>query len=1754
MTSAEQPAQLSKAQRALAVSKGKREDIFGRVQAFYNTVSQLQPDELSAHRAILDRLQMLKSKFDTVQWEILEYNTYVSKPEALEVNQVSSAFEGLVQKIECKFTEQGITLEQQPAQNLQPAQPAARPAVRLPKLELKHFSGKSEDWLSFANIFTIAVHGVASLSAVEKFQYLISTLEGDALSLIKGLEITAANYVVAWDLLRARYHNERRLISYHIGQLLDLEEVKNNATSITKFLVNFREHTQALSSLKRNVMDGNDILVSVILRKLPFQLRTRLEDYRGVNTDFPKIEEILKFLEKECVQLEETTKPQKSYAQESGKKYNNSGQSSYSKGAYVAAESDPSRKSSKCPACPAEHKLTRCPVFLKETPQARRVIVQKYQLCFNCLSKTHGVGQCMSKGRCRACRGKHHTLIHLLGKSAPGAHATHCARTYDEGASSDESGEKTSLTHKNGSNTDVALTSRVPATVLLGTTAIMVKGRNGQFIKARALIDSGAMTSFCTNAFAKRAELTFDSEEPMIYGLGDQRVSTAIGATWCVIKPCNKDEPMFKTRTIVIEQITGKLPPKNIRADIHKKFSKLKLADENFNKPGEIDFLIGADVFPYIYTGKRILHSEDQPMALESIFGWVITGRCPTKKGPDPITSAYFTRTHEKLNFDLQKFWLREEPPEINPPINPTEALVEEQYRKEHFRNAEGRYVVSLPFKANAPELGDSFSLARSRLLKLEHKLNRNPQLKADYHNFMKEYEDLGHMKLIGVARADQAKYFIPHHCVINEDSKTTRTRVVFDASMKTRGGPSLNEILEAGPSLQPNIVDIIFRFRLHPWVFTADICKMYRQILVRPEDRPYQHILWRSSAQEPIMEYELNTVTYGLTPSSFLAIRTVQQISTDEAEPWPEISYTLKNNVFVDDIFHGAQTPEKLVDGKEKLTRAFKPAGMVMRKWSSNCPQVLEGLPTEDLDSPLDFGDETKNSKVLGSRWFPNSDFFSFKRMETPNIPTKRGLLSVSAGIFDCMGFVNPVTLWVRAVIQELWILGLDWDDPIPEGLRIEWNTFFESLPRLAELRIPRFVKSTNPEATYTLVGFCDASIKGYSANVYLVCHEQKENAKVNLVLAKSKVAPLKVLSIPRLELCGAELLSRLIKYCVHLCTDFVPLKNIFAFTDSTIVLDWIRTPPYQLKTFVANRVMEVISTLPPLNWYHVSSEENPADISSRGCMPDELIGSSLWFEGPPWLKQEIEAWPLVKQQHAEQKLEVKEKYKAFVTDKRELSDAEDKFEKLLHTHSSFRSLQRTTAWMFRFCHNAHSKGEERIKGPLKASELEKATQFWVLRTQKCHFQKEIEALKANGDIQKGLRALQPFLDKVGALRVGGRLRNSLLEKESKYPLLLPAKNRFTILLIDHAHVETLHGGPRLTMAHLNQRFWVVGCRSLVRSQLRRCITCFKVNPRPIQPIMGSLPRWRVQEARPFLNVAIDFGGPFLTKESLLRKARIHKSYLALFVCMATKAVHLEVVSDLTAKTFLAALDRFTARRGKSLNIYSDNGGNLVGTNNEQKELYDALASEFSTISEHLVNSSTTWHFMTPNSPSFGGLHEAGIKSAKHHLKRILGTRVVTFEELDTVFKRIEAVLNSRPLCPLSTDPSDLEALTPGHFLIGHALSALPEPNLVDTPQNRLDRWQLIRQAAQCFWQQWQNDYLNSLRQRQKWHNSAPNLEVGKLVLIKEDNLAPLHWRLGRIQTCYPGKDGIVRVVEVKTSAGALKRAVTRLCPLPLD
>jgi len=293
-----------------------------------------------------------------------------------------------------------------------------------------------------------------------------------------------------------------------------------------------------------------------------------------------------------------------------------------------------------------------------------------------------------------------------------------------------------------------------------------------------------------------------------------------------------------------------------------------------------------------------------------------------------------------------------------------------------------------------------------------------------------------------------------------------------------------------------------------------------------------------------------------------------------------------------------------------------------------------------------------------------------------------------------------------------------------------------------------------------------------------------------------------------------------------------------------------------------------------------------------------------------------------------------------------------------------------------------------------------------------------------------------------------------------------------------------------------------------------------------------------------------MDFGGPFMVKEHRRRNARPIKIYLALFVCMSVKAVHLEVVTDLTTDAFLAALDRFVARRGIPSDFYSDCGTNYIGAARQLKTLFHD-AKEQNRIASHVT---CTWHFNPPASPHFGGIWEAGIKSTKFHLKHVIGNQVLTYEEFQTLITRIEGILNSRPLTPISSDPHDLCALTPGHFLIGQAIHTIPEPDSIDISANRLTRWQLIQQCHQSYWKRWSREYLSTLQQRHKWFIPSTNLAVDDMVIVEAPSRPPTEWRLGRVIEVHPGSDNIVRVVSVRTQDGVYKRPVVKLVKLPID
>jgi len=410
---------------------------------------------------------------------------------------------------------------------------------------------------------------------------------------------------------------------------------------------------------------------------------------------------------------------------------------------------------------------------------------------------------------------------------------------------------------------------------------------------------------------------------------------------------------------------------------------------------------------------------------------------------------------------------------------------------------------------------------------------------------------------------------------------------------------------------------------------------------------------------------------------------------------------------------------------------------------------------------------------------------------------------------------------------------------------------------------------------------------------------------------------------------------------------------------------------------------------------------------------------------------------------------------------------------------------------------------------------------------------------------------SLSPFIDEF--LRVGGRLKHSTMSEEKKHPILIPRHHVFTRLLIDSEHFKYLHAGSSLLLATLTRKYWIVSARDAIRHRIKKCITCTRHAARTQHQLMGNLPAYQITPVRPFVRCGVDYAGPFTLRAIPSRSKVTFKAYLAIFVCFTTRAIHLKVVSSLSTEAFLATLRRFISRRGRPSDIYSDCGTNFVGAANEIKMLLKNPTT-ISKITNAMTNDDISWHFNPAGAPHMGGIWEAGVKSVKFHLNRILDTTRLTFEELTTTMCQIEACLNSRPLTPVSTDPSDLAALTPGHFLVGGPLTALPDRDMTEIKTGRLSRWEMVQKMTQHFWRRWSGEYISRMQQRPKWQQKSNNIAIDALVLVKDERLPPFRWKLGRVTNIHPGPDGLVRVVTLKTADGVIQRPLVKLCLLPID
>lgn len=1742
----------------------------------------------SEFKVRIKELNNVKKQFFLVQGKIekLLAKSGEFKPE--EQLEIRNNFDDLYYKVQITADQLKTVERRQSVASVQPTtccHGQGHGRDQLPVIKLPTFDGQVTDWHAFYDLYLSLVHNNESLSNVERFRYLRLSLRGEPYSLIKSIPITGDNYNNALQVLLDEYQNNRIIASKHLDKILDVDPVtdKNYEQSLRNILIVYKENITALKNFDLPVTEWSFILLNILLRKITPILRKRFELSLKSHNDIPSVNSLIEFLNKEVNATEamcntsasrsvassteaavrqshsraplshaggSSRRVERSHsdADRTATSMNNTSfaRSRDSRSMSIhAATSTPSGVSHimRCFYCKQNsHPLNKCVNFSKLTLSERKNFIEQNKVCYNCLFTGHELKDCKSRHNCRVCSQRHHTSMH---EDVPNVIlTTECNVSSPELTSVAEPSYLSTSQHGFSGHKN-------NCTVLLTTALINIRPSDASENPprlVRALVDQGSQATLIAESCVQRLGLKrYHAKTSMtITGIGNKNEQPR-GYVLCEVTPYNKPEPKLFIEALILPKLTSYLPsiPSFFEHIPHLK--DLPLADPELRSARPVELLLGSDYTNLILLHDNIKGPQGTPVAINSIFGYLLNGKISHSL---PAQVCMNVSTYQ-LDMQLQNFWELESVPDVKP-LTREEALCESIFVDTHKRSDSGKYIVSLPFKEHAPPLGESRQIALNRLYKLEQKLSRDPSLQEEYSKCIRDYEILGHMEPVNEHTVpDQIPYYIPHHCVLKTSSASTKLRVVFDASCKTSNGRSLNDNLLVGQKLHKDINEVLLKFRLHKIVFTADIKMMYRFIQIRPEDRDFQRILWRYSPKDPVQDYRLCTVTFGVASAPFLALRTLRQLAIDEADSFPLASQVLVNDVFVDDVVSGSNTLDEAIAIQRELIAICKAGSFELRKWTSNCPEFLSSVSSsvtnpDDEALILSALDTDTTVKVLGLKWNPKSDTFSYTVTTPPETCTKRIMLSEISKIYDPLGFLSPITLFVKLLIQLLWISGTDWDEAPPKGIRDLWLTFISELPILESLSLPRHVIPHNNKEIQ-IHGFSDASEKAYAACVYLRVSNSQNSVHVNLILAKTKVAPLKRISLPRLELCGALLLSKLIQKLLLTYSNILSIDNVYAWSDSAVTLAWLRSSSHEWRTFVSNRVTETISRVPAAHWRHVRSEDNPADPASRGVLPTKL-NHEFWFNGPVWLTQCQSNWPVSNiDLHTDE-----ERRQHVLVSKNVTPDLQ-----FMERFSSLPKLLRVVSFIFRFYHKCR-KTQSHSYQYITVSETKFTLHRIIKLVQQDQFAEDISRLRDDDHCSNKLQKLRPFLDDTGLLRVGGRIQRAQIPYDAKHPIILPKRHHLTTLLIDHFHKLYLHVGPQTLQFLISQTYWIMSARDAVRMRTRRCVRCFRTRPSAPQPPMAPLPAARVNALRPFLHVSVDFAGHFYLKSTKFRNAKIYKSYICVFVCMSTKAVHLELVPDLSTDSFLNALRRFISRRGLCTDIYSDCGRNFVGCNNYLKELRMFLQNTANQthINSKLTDLSITWHFNPPYASHFGGIFEAAVKSMKTHLYRVIGQLTLTHDEFNTLLCQIEAVLNSRPLCTQSNDPSDPLPLTPGHFLVGQPLTSLPEIDFSDDSVNRLVRWQIIQQAVQHFWKRWSVEYLSQLQQRSKWFHDTTKtpLEVGSVVVLIDNTLPPLQWRLARVHQLHPGADGITRVVTVRIGDTLTKRPVVKVCPLPIN
>ncbi|XP_055542771.1 uncharacterized protein LOC129728359 [Wyeomyia smithii] len=1611
--------------------------------------------------------------------------------------------------------------------------------------DLPIFSGNSDEWPIWISNFQRSTTS-CGFSDDENLIRLQRCLKGPALEAVRSRLLCPAGVPHIIKALQMRYGRPETLIRGLTERVCRLPPLKaNDLESIIEFGLAVDNLVQHLKNVGYQTHLSNPSLLQDLVGKLPVDYRLKWAAFKSEKQDvdlgtFGQFMSNLVELAYNVADDIPCAKSQKSKYRERSFVHTHAETGPSFKNELHSKQTLTGRLPKKpCAVCNAEsHRVSECIKFKAMNIDGRLKAVREFRLCRSCLN-CHGKWPCKTAKECGTndCRLKHHPLLHSPSTTVQAAIST---------------------SHLSELNTISGPFFRI--------IPVTLYGKNCK-IDIYAFVDEGSQITLLEDSVADQLGIVGSTEPLNLQWTGNikrcepksRRISMEISACGT-----SKQYVLVNARTV-----GGLLLPSQSMdyMDMSKRFPHLRgLPIHNYSNVSP-KLLIGLDNLKLTVPLKIREGKWMDPIAAKSRIGWSVYG-CATEPQSTVVCGFHvggWTDPEQELN-QLVRDYITLDDAGVKYPYAPQESDEDRRARiimESTTRRIDGGFETGLLWKCNNPTFPDSYGMAYKRMCSLERRLSKEPVLYDRFRQQIRDYEVKGYAHKATeneIATTDPAKcWYLPLGIVLNP-KKPNKLRLIWDAAA-TVNGVSLNSTLLKGPDLLTGLPSVMSTFRLYRFALTGDIKEMFHRFVIRTQDRQYLRFLFRDNPdQEPVV-YVMDVAIFGASCSPSSA-QYIKNVNAKEFEAnFPRAVAAIVHRHYVDDYLDSFGTSEEAIKVGKEVKKIHAYGGFEIRNFLSNDPAIAAQVGEESsaVEKEIRSEKDERIESVLGMKWIPSSDTFTYTValrdnlkhvLEKSHVPTKREVLRTVMSFFDPLGLISFFLIHGRILMQDIWAEGIGWDDKITDKLRVKWRDWIDLVPQLNDIRIPRCYFLDAVEETYSSLQvhvFVDASRSAYACAVYFRV-ETPHGPEVQLVNAKSKVAPLKMQTVPRLELRAAVLGSRLLHSVLSMHA--LPVVKRVLWSDSSTVLAWIRSDQRRYHQYVGFRIGEILTLTDVSEWRKIGSSLNVADDATKWGSGPRISSDNRWFHGPDFLRQPEKCWP------------GKDEPVAPTNEELLVCNVHCNIqEPLIDTNrfSTWVKLHRSVAYVLRFVKNIKSLKRNKMLdvGYLTQDELMSAEQLLWRQAQREIFASEISILETTmGEPEDRHRILPkssaiyklwPFMDKNGVIRKRNRLGNAeWIPYKTKYPVILPSKHPITFLIVDSFHRRFRHCNRETVVNELRQLYEIPKLRSLVTKVSESCIWCKVLRAHPSPPPMAPLPKVRLTPyIRPFTYVGVDYFGPVPVK--LART--IVKRWIALFTCLTIRAVHLEVVHSLSKESCVMAIRRFVSRRGAPAEIFSDNGTNFHGANNQLKrEIEDRnnhLAATF-------TNTTTRWNFNPPGAPHMGGAWERMVRSVKTAIGTILeAQRRPDDEILETVIIEAEAMINTRPLTYIPLQSADQEALTPNHFLLGSSDGVKQHTVMPTNYRTTLNSgWKLAQHLSDGIWKRWIKEYLPIISRRSKWFEDVKEIEVGDLVLIV-DSTVRNQWIRGKVIKVVKGKDGRVRQALVLTTNGIVRRPVVKLALL---